>query len=101
MSMVNKILLAADIKALWYLNVINGSGKFLKYNFKALVIVLVSHSIQSSRKLSEFSPLVVFRRSKPIANSLVILELTPPTRYNPCSSKPVNNKIKYQANLFN
>lgn len=89
------VLLAAVIKALWYLNVINGSGKFLKNSFKALVIVLVSHSIQSSRKLSEFNPFVVFRRSIPIAKSLVILELTPPTLYSPCSSKPINNNRSY------
>ena len=51
-----------------------GSGRFLKKVLTALVMVLDSHSMPSSRlSLSDF------RRSSPIVSSRVTLEATPTT----------------------
>ena len=72
---VTKNLLAAAMKPLWYRNVMRGSGRFLRYVFKELVMVLLSHSNGSSRAPS----LSAFRRSRPIVSSFDTFELTPTT----------------------
>ena len=68
-------LLAAAMKLECILKVIKGSGKFLKKVLAALVMVLLSHSMGSS-KLS-FSD---FFLSSPADKHFVTLEATPTTR---------------------
>lgn len=68
-------LLAAAMKLECIRKVIKGSGKFLKKVLAALVMVLLSHSMGSS-KLS-FSD---FFLSRPADKHFVTLEATPTTR---------------------
>lgn len=96
-------LLTAAMKLACRRNVIKGSRRLRRKVFNADVTVLLSHSMGSSHVYSDATPPgdIVFRRSKPIASNLLTLLVTPPTRYNPCSSSPKSKIIQLQATREN